>query len=79
MASPARRRLAGQIGAFSLHSKYDSKELTANARKAFQSKFERQVDPDGILEPQERARRADALRSAHYKRLSLKRWHGGSK
>jgi hypothetical protein len=33
--------------------------------------FEAQVDPDGILEPAERARRAESARKAHFGRLAL--------
>lgn len=34
-------------------------------------RFEREVDPDGVLTPAERARRADHARKAHFARLSL--------
>jgi hypothetical protein len=43
---------------------------TAPARAAFNSRFEREVDPDGLLPPEERARRADSARSAYYARLA---------
>lgn len=36
------------------------------------AKFEREVDPDGVLSPEERARRAEHLRKAHFQRLALK-------
>jgi hypothetical protein len=39
-------------------AKYDSHELTKNARKARAERFEAQVDPEGKLPPAERARRA---------------------
>ena len=71
MASPAERTLAGRIGAYSLHSQRDSKEITANARRAFLSKFDELVDPRGELPPAERARRAEAARKAHFAKLSL--------
>lgn len=45
---------------------------TAPARAAFLSRFERQVDPDGRLAPEVRARRAEAARRAYFIRLSLK-------
>ena len=32
--------------------------------------FERQVDPDGVLSPAERARRAEAARKAHYAEMA---------
>jgi len=36
------------------------------------AKFEREVDPDGVLDPVDRARRAEHLRQAYYARLTLK-------
>ncbi|MDO0977176.1 hypothetical protein [Mycolicibacterium frederiksbergense] len=35
-------------------------------------KFEQQVDPDGTLQPAERAQRAEHARKAYFKRLALK-------
>lgn len=66
------RTLAGRIGAFSLHAQRDARETTEAARRAFLGKFEAQVDPEGVLPPQERQRRAAAARSAHFARMSLK-------
>jgi hypothetical protein len=45
---------------------------TAPARKAFSDRFERQVDPDGTMDPTDRARRAEHAKSAYFARLSLK-------
>jgi hypothetical protein len=45
---------------------------TGPARAAFASRFEREVDPDGILIPAERARRAEHARKAYFTRLALK-------
>jgi hypothetical protein len=36
------------------------------------SKFERDVDPEGVLDPAERARRGESARKAHYARLALR-------
>jgi hypothetical protein len=36
------------------------------------AKFEREVDPDGSLDPHERAVRAEHLRKAYFQRLALK-------
>ncbi|WP_232110599.1 hypothetical protein [Nocardia wallacei] len=36
------------------------------------SKFEHEVDPHGALSPEERARRAEHARKAHFARLALK-------
>jgi hypothetical protein len=35
-------------------------------------RFERQVDPDGVLSPVERARRADNAKRAYFAELALK-------
>lgn len=45
---------------------------TSAARKAFADRFEREVDPDGKLDPVERARRADSARKAYFTRLALR-------
>jgi hypothetical protein len=68
----AQRVLLGRLGAYTLHSRYDSAELVRPAREAFLSKFEREVDPEGLLDPAERARRADMARKAYFTRLALK-------
>ena len=68
----AERTLRARLGAHAMHAKHDSRETTRAARAASLSRFERQVDPDGILEPAERARRADHARKAFYTGLALK-------
>lgn len=45
---------------------------TQPARDALMRKFEVQVDPAGILPPQERAKRAEWAKRAYFKRLALK-------
>lgn len=45
---------------------------TAAARKAAHDQFERQVDPDGVLLPAERARRAESARRAYFSALALR-------
>ena len=64
--------LRGRIGAFRLHATHDPRETTAKARAAFLMRFETEVDPDGVLDPSERSRRAQAARSAYFARLALK-------
>ena len=71
-ASHAERVLIGRIGAYTLHSMYDSRDLVEPARRAFWGKFEKEVDPDGILPEAERIRRADLARKAHFARMALK-------
>ncbi len=41
-------------------------------RPAFLDRFEREVDPDDVLTPQERARLAKHARKAYFARLALK-------
>lgn len=50
----------------------DRAARTAPARTAALDRFERLADPDGVLLPAERARRAEHLRKAYFKRLALK-------
>lgn len=50
----------------------DRSARTAPARAALWAKFEAEVDPDGTLNPAERAKRAENLRKAHFQRLALK-------
>lgn len=70
--TPTERSLRARMAAYVLHSRYDSKELTAPARRAFNDRFEREVDPDELLLPAERQRRAEAARKAYFVRLALK-------
>lgn len=62
--------LRGRIGAHALHSKYDSRDLTEKARKSFLDSFEKKVDPEGVLSPDERKRRAAHARKEHMTRLA---------
>ena len=70
--TPQERALRARAAAYRLHSLYDSRELTAPARKAFEDRFARQVDPDGLLSEEERARRAACARKAYYAALAAK-------
>lgn len=67
---PHEMALRGRIGAHRLHATHDSRELTAPARMAFLARFEREVDPEGVLPLAERQRRADHARRAHFARLA---------
>lgn len=66
------RSLGARIGAYQLHASYDSREITAPARRAFMARFEREVDPEGALTPKERARRADMARKSYFTRLAYR-------
>jgi hypothetical protein len=55
------RVLRARMAAYALHAQIsDPTKHTAPARAAFLSRFEREVDPDGVLDPEERARRAES-------------------
>ena len=70
--TPAERSLRARAAAYRLHSLYDSRDLTANARAAFADRFIREVDPEGILPEAERLRRAEYARKAYFATLAAK-------
>lgn len=70
--TPSERVLRARLAAYALHAKYDARETTAAARAAFLDRFERDVDPDGVLSAPERQRRAQAARKAYFTRLALR-------
>ncbi|MCW2901105.1 MAG: hypothetical protein JWO67_3370 [Streptosporangiaceae bacterium] len=75
-SSPARRALRARMAAHHLHAGItDPAAHTAPARAAFLGRFEREVDPDGVLAPRERARRAEHARKAYFLRLALASAH----
>lgn len=67
--TPSERSLRARMAAHALHAKGATN--TAPARKAFLERFEREVDPDGVLDPQERARRAEHAKKAYFAKLAL--------
>jgi hypothetical protein len=48
----------------------DRAAATEPARRGLRARFEREADPDGVLDAVERARRAHALMTAHMLRLA---------
>lgn len=68
---------AAQLGRIGSHSRWahepDRVAATQPARDGFMAKFERQVDPDGLLTPQERAFRAEHAMKAHMARIASKK------
>lgn len=63
---------SGRVGAYSRWAKEpDRKAATAPARRGFRARFEREVDPQGVLSPAELAKRTDYAISAHMSRLAL--------
>ncbi len=68
----AERSLAAQIAAHTSWSRTaDRSARTAPARAAQLARFDREVDPAGVLSPAERAIRAEHARKAYYARLAL--------
>lgn len=71
--SPAERVLRARLAANTRWSREEAgPAATARARAVFLSGFEKQVDLDRELRPEERARRAEAARKAHFARLALR-------
>ena len=70
MQTPAERSLQARAAAHAKWSRTDPKEGSARARRAFYKRFENQVDPDRVLPPAQRARRADHARRAYMLDLS---------
>jgi hypothetical protein len=68
--TPDERTLRARIAAHRQHAQ--GKTNTAPARAAFLDRFEREVDPDGTLPPDERARRAEHARKAYFLDLARK-------
>ena len=71
--TPTERKLIGQIAAHhSWAHTADRAARTAPARKAALDRFERDVDPEGVLTPAQRALRAANARKAYFSQLALK-------
>jgi hypothetical protein len=64
------RSLFGKMGAHSIHSR--GLTNTGPATAAAEARFEKLVDPDGVLEPEERCRRAEHARSLHFAQIQAK-------
>lgn len=71
--TPAQRSMRARLGGQSRWARTaDPVAATAPARRGFMKRFEDEVDPDGALSIEERARRAKHAMSAYMARLSLK-------
>lgn len=71
--TPEQRSLRGKLAAHTLHAHVaDPAAHTAPARAEFNARFERQVDPDNVLSPEERSRRAGHARRAYFAALALR-------
>ena len=69
--SPAERTLRARLAAQTKWAHNDPYEGTRNAREAFLQSFLVKVDPDGLLPVEERVRRAESLRRAHFTSMAL--------
>lgn len=66
-------RLRAEIASHTSWAKTPNRaERTAPARKAADERFERLVDPDGKMHPEERAKAVTSARKAHYLRMALR-------
>lgn len=70
--TPEQRRRHAQMAAYAMHSKHDPRETTRAARAGFLARFEREVDPAGVLPPAERTRRAEAAKQSYMLKLAMK-------
>jgi hypothetical protein len=69
--TPQERQLRARAAAYAAHAKHGA-AMTEGARRAFNSRFLREVDPQGVLPPEERERRAALLRRSYMQRLALR-------
>lgn len=76
MLSPSERRLRAQIAAHEMHARHDATATTAVGRSAAARKLDQQllarIDPRRELPSDERQRRLDHARRAHFARLALR-------
>jgi hypothetical protein len=71
--TPAERSLRARMAAHrSWANTSDRAARTAPGRRAAMDRYEREVDPDGSLDPSERTRRADHSMRAHMIRMALR-------
>ena len=71
-SDPTRR---SQIASLAAHTSWartpHRAERMAPANRAREARWEREVDPDGVMDPPDRAKAAEAARAAYYRRLSM--------
>ncbi len=76
MLSPSELSLRGRIGAHRTHALHDPVETTASARvasaTALDGRLLAEIDPEGLLTEEERAKRLQHARKAHFAQLALK-------
>jgi hypothetical protein len=62
----------GRIGGLTAWARHEPETMVGPAHRGFRARFERLVDPDGVLDPAERTLRADRARRAHMLTLAAK-------
>lgn len=70
--TPEQRAMRARLAAHSRWSRQDRRAGTEPARRAFLDRFEREVDPEGLLTSDERARRAESAKKAYFTALALR-------
>jgi hypothetical protein len=71
--TPSERSLRARLAVHTSWARTsDRTARTAPARRAALQRFEREVDPDGVLLPAERAQRAEQAMRAQMARLALR-------
>lgn len=71
--TPSQRTQRARLAATSRWAQEDGASGTQPARAAFMARFEREVDPDNRLAPDERARRAESAKRAYFQRMAFAR------
>lgn len=70
--TPSQRSQRARVAALKMHSLHDARQTTRKARATFLASFETQVDPQGVLAPGERRRRAETAHRAHMAALAFR-------
>lgn len=70
--TPEQRRQRATAAALARWAKEDPTAQALKGQRGLLARFEREVDPDGILAPVERTRRAQLARRAYMASLALK-------
>lgn len=71
--SPSERTLRARLAAHESWARTEDRVArTAPGNRALLDRFEREVDPEGRLDPVERAKRARNAKTAYFTRLALK-------
>jgi len=65
------RTMRARAAAYAMHARHDLRKVTQPGRDAFTARFEKQVDPEGVLPEAERIRRAECAKKAHFTALAF--------